>query len=313
MTGVHEAIDTRQLDPESGRLLRAFTAEYRRAKRYRGARLIISTLLAIAGPLLGLWSVTAAGVVGAFAGLWVLVARLGLVPLEEARVRCAVVIQERFDTRLFGLAWPSSLAGPGPHEEDIADAERRLRDDERVSRQHRDGWFPSTVGLPWPVNVLVAQWSSAAYGRRQHHAYARFIVAGLVVGSIGVIGVGVLTGMSLTDWLITFLLPGLPALLDISELAQDHHRLSTRKQKVEARIRELWESELASPGSLDAADCRAVQDETFRLRAGGRQIPDWFYWLHRGRNESNMQDAAAARRAQFNAARSPQGSPAPSP
>lgn len=308
--GVHEAIDRRQLDSESGRLLRAFTAEYRRAKRFRAARLGVSTALAIAGPVMSLWSVTAAAIVGAAAGLWVLVARLVLVPVEEARVRCAVVTQERFDTRLFDLPWPAGLAGKSPSEEDIADADRRLRDDERVSRQHRDGWYPSTAGLPWPVDVLVAQWSSAAYGRRQHHAYARFIIGGLVCGLVGVVGVGVLTGMSLTNWLITFLLPGLPALLDISELAQDHQRLSIRKQKVEARIQALWDSELASPGALTAADCRGVQDEAFRLRAAGRQIPDWFYWLHRDRNEANMHAAAASRRAQFSAARPPQASSA---
>ena len=215
--------------------------------------------------------------------------------------------QERFDTRLFDLAWPSGLAGTGPNEEDVADAERRLRDDEKVSRQHRDGWYPSTAGFPWPVDVLVAQWSSAAYGRRQHHAYARFIIGGLVCGFIGVVGLGVLTGMSLTDWLITFLLPGLPALLDISELAQNHQRLSTKKQRIEARIQRFWDSELASPGALCAGDCRTVQDEAFRLRAAGRQIPEWFYWVHRDRNESNMRDAAAARRMQFSAARSDPG------
>lgn len=45
----HVPIDDRQRDPESGRLLRAYTAEYRGAKRYRALRFAISGLLAVAG------------------------------------------------------------------------------------------------------------------------------------------------------------------------------------------------------------------------------------------------------------------------
>jgi hypothetical protein len=297
------SIDDRQRDTESGRLLRAFSSEYRRAKRYRALRFGVSMVLAVAAPALSLASLTAAGIVGATAGVWVVASRLVLIPIEQRHVRLAVRIQERFDCRLFDLPWADSMAGPTPSEEDIADTARRLQRDARVARQHQEGWYPSTAGLAYPVDVLVAQWSSVAYGRHQSRAYFHFIAGAISFVVIGVVAVGIVGGMSLTDWLITFALPSLPAALDASELADAHRRMADRKGKNEDELLQpLWSSELAAPGALSPTDCRRVQDESFRLRSRGLQVPDWFFWRRRERSEANMHDAAAARRAQhFNA------------
>lgn len=293
------SIDDRQRDVESGRLLRAYSAEYRRAKRYRALRIGVSMLLAALAPAFSLASLTAAGVVGAAAGVWVVASRLLLIPIEQRHVRLAVRIQERFDTRLFDLPWVDSIAGPTPPEEDIADAARRLEGDERVARQHQEGWYPSTVGLPYPANVLVAQWSSVAYGRHQSRAYFHFITGVIALVAVTVIAIGVVGGMTLTDWLITFALPSLPAALDASEIADAHRRIADRKAKNEDEVLQpLWSAELAAPGTLSAEDCRRVQDESFRLRSRGLQVPEWFFWRRRQRSEANMHEAAEARRQQ---------------
>lgn len=301
---LHLPIDERQLDAESGRLLLAYAAKYRGAKRLQNARYAVSGLLAVAGPVLSVWSLDAAGWVGAAAGVWILFTRLVLIPTERDRVGRAVRIQERFDTRLFDLEWSTALAGAEPSEEDIADAARSLKHDKRVEHQHREGWYPSTVGMPWPANVLLAQWSSAAYGRRQHAAYFWFltICASTVVVITTVFSVAV--GMFLIGWLLRFLLAPLPALLDVGELALSHRRLSAGKEAIEAQIEQLWRSELTNIGTLTAEDCRRVQNEAFKLRAEGQQLPEWFYWFHRDRNEANMHEASAARQAKYQAAAS---------
>lgn len=296
----HAPIDERQRDAESGRLLRAYSAEYRRAKRYRGLRIGVSMLLAAAAPVLSLASLTAAGVVGAVAGVWVVASRLVLIPFEQRHVRLAVRIQERLDTRLFDLPWADSMAGPTPSEEDIADAARRLQNDRRVARQHQEGWYPSTHGLPHPVDVLVAQWSSVAYGRHQSRAYFHFVAAAIVVVVVGVVAVGVVGGMSLTDWLITFALPSLPAALDASEIADAHRRIADRKAANEDELLlPLWNGQLSAPGTLTPEDCRRVQDQSFELRSRGLQVPDWFFWRRRERSEANMHEAAESRRQQY--------------
>jgi hypothetical protein len=191
------------------------------------------------------------------------------------------------------------MAEPTPSEEDIADAARRLQSDVRVARQHKEGWYPSTAGLPRPVDVLVAQWSSVAYGRHQSRAYFHFVAATIADVAVGVVAVGVIGGMTLTDWLVTFALPSLPAALDACEIADAHRRVADVKGRDEDELLQpLWSHELAAPGTLTSEDCRRVQDESFRLRSRGLQVPEWFFWRRRGRSEANMHDAAAARRAQ---------------
>ncbi|MGH9137910.1 MAG: S-4TM family putative pore-forming effector [Acidimicrobiales bacterium] len=119
----------------------------------------------------------------------------------------------------------------------------------------------------------------------------------------GVVAVGVIGGMSLTDWLVTFALPSLPASLDASEIAEAHRRMADRKAATEDElIQPLWNGELSEPGALTAEDCRRVQDESFRLRSLGLQVPDWFFWRRRERSEANMHEAAALRREQHKTA-----------
>src|SRR5207249_1512721 len=135
-----------------------------------------------------------------------------------------------------------------------------------------------------------------------HGDYFWFVTFGVgILVAIAVI-FGIAIDMSLSDWLVTFQLPAMPALLDFGELADAHRRIAAAKNENETRIGQLWRFELAKPGTLTGEDCRRLQDEAFKLRARDVQIPEWFYWLHRNRNEANMHQATVARRAQYRAA-----------
>lgn len=76
--------------------------------------------------------------------------------------------------------------------------------------------------------------------------------------------------------------------------------MADRKETNEnALLLPLWNAELSVLGTVTPDDCRRVQDESFRLRSQGLQVPDWFFWRRRGRSEANMHEAAAARRDQY--------------
>lgn len=287
-------IDKMQVDAKSGQLLRAFTYLYRRSKKLRAYRTWGAVGLAILGPFAALFSLTAAGVVGAVAALWVPISRVVLVPAEKRRHDLAVRVHEEFDIRLFGLRW-NDLVGPKPSDEDVVDAANRLADDDPIAQQHRDGWYPSTAGVPRPVDVLIAQWSSVPYGRHMSWAYFQFLAGALVVGVIVAFGIGVATGASLTDWLITWAMPTLPALLETAEVADAHRRLAHKKEQVETElIQPTWEKALAGADPTEN-DCRRLQDQLLQVRLNGVQVPEWFYGRCRDRSEVNMEQAAAAR------------------
>lgn len=293
------AIAIRQRDTESSRLFRAFASEYRTAKRYRAFRFGLSTLIMVAGMVLGLLSLTADSAFGIVPGLWMAMARLIVIPAEIRHVRCGVRIQECFDVRLFDLPWPRSLAGAHPSDEDIADSARQSLDDKRLRRQLDEGWYPATDELPWPMNVLESQRTGVAYGRRLHAAYAAFLAACIGVAFLAAIAIGVATQMSLVAWLSIFVWPSPPIVLDVVELALSHRKMTYRKQAIESSIEDFWQGELADGNTLTVDDCRGIQDEVFKLRISNAQIPEWFHWKHRSRSEANMREASAARLEQY--------------
>lgn len=297
-------IDDRQLDDVSGRLVAASSHHYQAARRYRGARVGIGIALAALGPLLALWSTDASAAVGIVASAWLLIGRLVLLPAERERTRHAVVIQEVFDTRLFDLPWPASLAGPRPSEEDIADADRAVAADHAVRARHADGWYPSTAAIPAPLDTLLCQWSSMAYARAQHRGYARLILVVTIVLGGAALVVGLIGGMTLADWLVTFAMPALPALLDTAEISATHRSIATRRKTIEDQLDDLWQRELAAAGAIDITACRGIQDESFRIRLDGLRVPEWYYGIGRERYEGNMRAAAVARIQQLVDARS---------
>lgn len=170
------SIAQRQLTPEAGRLLRAYTAEYRYAKRYRAVRVSVGIVLAFLGPATELLAIDAGAVVAAVAGAWAIAGRLLLRPAEKRRVQLAARIQELFDTRVLDLPWSRGVAGDRPSEEDIADAARRVEEDERLTAAFEDGWYhpPPVFPIRWmylspncraspggAVNIAVTQRSSS--------------------------------------------------------------------------------------------------------------------------------------------------------
>ncbi|MCP4308655.1 MAG: hypothetical protein GY788_28035 [bacterium] len=299
---VHACIDDAQLTARSKLLLRAYTAEYRAGKRYAAAARAGALLLAFAGPLAALHSLEWASVVAAAAGGWIFLARLYLYPARNRHVHLAARIQEEFDTELFDISWGSGLAGSEPAEEDIVAAARRVETDDRLTSSIDSGWYATTSGIRWPMDVLFCQLASVTWGRRQHATYARWLVAfvGILVAVAGTIGL--VRDLALSSWLVTFLFPSLPALLEASELAIAQRQQSERKEGLEQDIRALWDTEIAELGTLSDSDCRAIQDEAFRLRDSGLQVPEILYWRSREKDEANMRQANDLRRVEYLAA-----------
>jgi len=281
-------IVVRQNEPAMLRLLRAYSWHYRQARRWHFLKILGMLLLAAAAPVVTFWFPDAADGVAAAAGAWVLAGRTVLTIAEQRQTHAAVTIQEQFDVELFELDWNTSLAGPKAAAEDIADGARHIRDDSGLRN-----WYASAGNAPWPLDVLLCQRSSAVWGRRAHSAY------GLTVATIGSawflagIIMGLVAHLSLGGYLIRLFLPSQPAFLDTIDLARSHLRQSADKRTIEQQADALWEQGCREPGSVAPADCRAIQDQTYRLRRRGPRVAQWFYRSRRGRDQQAMEAAAS--------------------
>ncbi len=288
------SIGIRQNTPGMLRLLRAYSWHYRQAKRWHLLKICGTLLLAAAAPAVTFWVPGAADGVAAAAGAWVLAGRTVLSLAEQRQIQAGVTMQEQFDVDLFELDWNTSLAGPKAAAEDIADAARHITDD----RGLRD-WYASTGNAPWPMDVLLCQRSSAVWGRRAHYAY------GLTVAMLGSawflagIIMGLVAHLSLGGYLIKLFLPSQPAFLDTIDLARSHLRQSADKQTIELQADALWDQGCRTPGSVTSADCRAIQDQAYRLRRRGPRVAQWFYRSRRGRDQQAMEAAASQLLDQF--------------
>jgi hypothetical protein len=254
---------------------------YQRASwiHFGGASLTI--ILALASPFVLLFRPGWGPMLGAIAGAWIFASRIVLEPAKRDFQLKGATAQERFDCAVLALDWNDSLVRR-LSEEEVRAASRSMK-----NREKSRDWYPAQVELAWPRSVLLCQRANTVWARRQHRWYAR-VVIGLTVGW-AVFGVltAVLHSASLGEYLVTILLPSLPAFLDASELSRVHAAAASARQLVEDQADAFFQS-----GSPSHQDLREIQDQLFNLRREAPLVPQWFYKMIRPGFEEDMQFAA---------------------
>jgi hypothetical protein len=270
-------------------LLRADTWYYLRAKRWHAAKIAGTLILAIAAPVVLFWKPSWGDWLGVLAGAWVLLGRTVIAWRDDQNVRTAVTIQEEFDIGLFDLDWNEALAGPKVAHEDIYSAARKIGKEKRLTKLRN--WYPDADRVPWPLNVVLCQRSSAVWGRREHFRYAYVVLtAGIAWFVFGLIIFSV-AHVSLADYLVIVFLPSQPAFLDTIDLFRGHLGMARNKHVLENQTTKLWENGSHSLGSVTEQDCREVQDQAYRLRRSGMQVPQIVYNILRNQDEDAMRAA----------------------
>ncbi len=296
MTNEHPSladIASTQNDSTSLRYQLAKAHFYRSAKILYFAGAAFTLALALVAPLVLLFRPSLGALLGAVAGAWIFVARLLLEPVRREFQLKGATAQEYFDCRVLGMPWNEALARPLP-DEDISAASRAgrrraKRADRRRAKQveqAKDWYAASDFQLDWPRSVLMCQRSNAVWACRQHRTYGRVLAGAAIVWFIIGIIVALADAASLGTYLVTILLPSMPAFLDASELARAHSSA--------ARDRELIREQmdvLIQQGTAETSEIREIQDQLFRLRREAPQVPEWFYQVIRPGYEEDMRYA----------------------
>lgn len=283
----------RAASPRSATLWQAYSRGYDLAGRWHTARLVGTVGLALVAPIISFRWPVSTGTIAAVASIWLLVSRAVLSPTEEWERRRAVNTQELFDTHVFELDWNPGVAGRPPAEENIAKAAAKNR------RPAPTDWYADTEGLPRPLDVILCQRSSAAWGRTTHFAYAITLAAvGAVLLVAGLI-IGAVADVSLNEYLLRLFLPTVPALLDTIDMSRLHWSTSSQKGCIEAAADDLWATGVDDLTSVTPADGRRLQDQTYRLRLDAPRVANWLYRLRRAGDERAMREAVAQRLAEY--------------
>jgi len=97
--------------------------------------------------------------------------------------------------------------------------------------------------------------------------------------------------INLSGYLVMLFLPSQPAFLDAMELVRSHRAAGEQKARLETMTDALWEKGAVDPSLVAVADCRSVQDHSYRLRRHSPQVAEWYYRFRRNRDEHAMRRA----------------------
>ncbi|MEV4826881.1 S-4TM family putative pore-forming effector [Micromonospora sp. NPDC049257] len=287
-------ISQRQLDDAKVRLQRAACASHRRGQRVEATRNVAALVLAALGLI-----VTTTGhdraLVTILGFFWFLVASFLLRRAMSAIATQGAVLQEQFDTALFGLPWRHSLAGDPLGEYDVARLARKVPVGSRRDRRITAGWYARTDGVRFPYDVFIAQEQNLAWDSRLRRTYAAVILAAAAgwIG-LGLVLVGFVGGATVQQMLLSFFAPSLAALQLAAEIWHGQRRVADERDRLGKIV--YAELRLAAPGPSNPAEvqrltavARDVQDGIYRTRLDVARVPEWLYRLNR---EADLHDFA---------------------
>jgi hypothetical protein len=269
----------------SQRLLAAQSRLYSDAKRIHDARILAVLVLAASTALLALrfpdLRLAVGGIGGTITFVWSIVAS----QREKRCARDASLVQEAFDIHVFDLPW-NGIAADRPSPTVIAEAASRYR-----GHRTKD-WYPDTRNVVRPLDVLICQRTNLGWGTSTHHFYASFITGVIIVLiAVGML-IAIMNHLSVTDALVSILIPFLAPIREFVETARAHRDSAVAKASAESKVLALWRQGLENAEAVAIADCRALQDLILNIRQNNAHIPDWLDGLRRNRNESTMQASA---------------------
>lgn len=290
-----QQINVRQNDFEQIQLLCAADTAHRRARRAESARTCITIAFAALAVVAATYD-RLAGLLAIAGVVATLVSELVESLLGHRWTARAMLLQERFDTRLFGIPWNDQL-GPEPLIEDVHHLAKKFKG----SVDKKRDWYVDVSGLPLAYAVPICQRENLVWDFRLRRSWG-WVVG---TGAIGWIVVGVLIALA-ADWstrdlLIRWIAPSLPALVFGFQKAHAHLTTASAKESVARSLQATLDG--LRPGDPSPGDeqrlsalARENQDEIARLRERDDRVPSKLYWQRRDTDESGARQAGAALR-----------------
>ena len=211
--------------------------------------------------------------------------------VEQGLAAKAADIQERFDQWVFAMPELVTRVPTASMEEIVqlvGDDKAALAD---ANKERLKDWYPFDAHVDGAMSIAIAQRANAAYSERLLNANANVWLTITLAWSGAAVIVGVIVGLTFTQFLLGVALPLLPALLDV----WDQFRLTKRAGEVRRTMADDIEKAIRgrSDRELSPEDLLLWQEQTYELRRTSPQVPNLVYKRARDRNERAMNSAAA--------------------
>ncbi|WP_329541946.1 S-4TM family putative pore-forming effector [Streptomyces sp. NBC_01358] len=283
-------INVRQNTEKSISLIKASSAAYAHIKRYEAARYAGSFLLSTASVYMAATGQTSPILV-AVGVAWALTSSILLSQLAKRWATEGALIQEQFDTHLYGMKWKPGRKKVEP--ERIHTLSLRYGGSEDGLRD----WYPDVSSLADPFAILICQRSNVAWDIQLRRRWKTAVEVFLATWSCGGVAVGIVQNLTVLELILRWYAPSAGLLLLAWETIRTQQSIIADRTELCSRI--STELEWVSPniskvvaGRLQLK-CREIQDGIYLTRAQTAAVPQFFYKHFRPNDQSAMQSAAA--------------------
>ncbi len=292
MTG--QLITSKQNEPEYVKRLAAKKQLYLMENRLNAAQMLLAISVALGGALIQAHITGSEPYVTIVAAVVALIDALIFERQKGSWQQLAAKIQEQFDCVVLNLPWRTLKAGAEPKPEATAEYCKRYFDDPEERKKLVD-WYPGCVqDLPFQAARIVCQRENCIYDARLREGYIKMIVTGLVVLSAVTLTILILVNDSVVESLAGMVAPLIPAfVIGFREIKQNKDALEASNRLL-LHVEELAEMALNKSATDEEFDgySRFLQDEIFDNRRRSPVIFDWYYSIHRSRNEALLVESA---------------------
>ena len=205
--------------------------------------------------------------------LW-FIDQVALVPWAARMREEAAAIQEDFDCRVLGIAWPGYLGVARPTDDRVRVLSNRAHK-AGVARNELADWYRVDEIPEEPVPArLHCQRVNCDWDSRLRGEWIRLV--GFTVSTLGLVGVvaGAALGITLLE-VVLGVAAGIRLLAWLFLEQRAHSAAQKRMKNLHGYL------SLGEGGPTTETDVRLVQAAIFEHRRSSPSVPDWYYWVRR--------------------------------
>jgi hypothetical protein len=279
-------------------LLKAANALHKTIERWDFVRWCLGILLAILA-IIGIFVPEIRGPLGASGFVVGILTTAAWPRWRQCLSSDAAVVQEMFDTGLFGLEWSRSQ----PAEKNHVFISRWAR---KKFRRNTAPWYVDVRRIPSPVAEALCQRENAIWDADLRSAWVILCKTMFWVLTVVLILIGVALDLSVWHFFLWIVFP-LTSLLGtvLSNTYQQSATVAGRRSilaNIELELKQLHPSSSVAEINSFALNLRGWQDDIFRSRLATARVPSWFHALLRDKNETDHAYEVEAFRAKWGAA-----------
>jgi len=285
-------ITQRQNEPKFIEYLKAQRVAYSQCKTYQVFDLI-SILMAIVLPIIGMYKSDIVNYLGAFGVLWTII-YLVTENYRKKKTEQGAKIQEQFDTELFEVPWNEILCKSKVNTDTCIDLAKEY-DGNDLSN-----WYSLEVdsSLPKSIAVILCQRINFSWELKLRKWYVTFLIIllvayyGIFVGFFVAKNIGFYDILLLIAPSLSFLIYGVQNSLSLkNHIKSKNETLS----QIDGILNNYSENqEMPTDSTL-----RQIQDIIYTERTVPEKVPDWFYKLSKSKNENRTDNIIKSIKAKF--------------